>query len=623
MPLENKDGSENSDSGNQERLDALTAALGDMVFEVDRECRILQIWANNPQLLILPGKIQPGKLITEVFPDEFGLKLVRIISTSLETGEVISMDLTSPIPGDKHFFQARLTPWNKQEGQFSRLFMVINDVTATVLTDHLLRSKDERYNLTIFGINAGIWDWNIREGTEWWSPKFFELLGYQDQELEPGYHGFVDILCHPDDRARLLYAGNKHRFHHQTYKEEIRLLHKSGQYRWFETSGQAQRNESGEAIRMVGSIIDIHPKKMMELQLRENQERLEILFRYSPIGIGLLAPEGNWLQVNQFLCEMVGYQQEELLQLNYQKITHPDDLPLNMELTSCLLNGEMASYEMEKRYIHKDGYPIWTLLRATLVRDQEGKILYGIALTMDISKRKEQETEKEKVILTLNRQNDQLNNFAYIISHNLRSHAANLQMLNHLYEESLTPEEQQLFFEKIKLVSQSLGMTIEHLTQIVNVTHHPVQGKELIHFDSLYEQVCHSLEADILQTGTCIETDFAQCPTLEYPIIYMESILLNLLTNAIKYRSPERKPQIWIKTFIRENRKILSCSDNGMGIDLEKHGKNLFGLYKTFHKHPDARGIGLFLVKNQVESMGGSIQVFSKPGQGTRFEIQF
>ncbi|MFN0048576.1 MAG: ATP-binding protein [Cytophagales bacterium] len=133
-----------------------------------------------------------------------------------------------------------------------------------------------------------------------------------------------------------------------------------------------------------------------------------------------------------------------------------------------------------------------------------------------------------------------------------------------------------------------------------------------------------NLEWQIKQTEADIQSDFSKCESVEYPKIYLESIVLNLLTNAIKYKSKNRKPKINFTTNIDKDGIIfLVCEDNGLGIDMQKHEHKLFGLKKTFHEHPDAKGVGLFITKNQIETMGGTIFAESEIDKGTKFTIQF
>jgi len=131
------------------------------------------------------------------------------------------------------------------------------------------------------------------------------------------------------------------------------------------------------------------------------------------------------------------------------------------------------------------------------------------------------------------------------------------------------------------------------------------------------------LTGQIIETGTNIFSDFSKAPSITYNRTYMESILLNLVTNSIKYRSEEHAPKILIKTSNLNGRIQLTIKDNGLGIDLNKHGHKLFGLNKTFHRHAEAKGVGLYLTKIQIESMGGTISASSKVNEGTTFTITF
>ncbi|HBX66928.1 MAG TPA: hypothetical protein DEG32_12540, partial [Balneolaceae bacterium] len=130
------------------------------------------------------------------------------------------------------------------------------------------------------------------------------------------------------------------------------------------------------------------------------------------------------------------------------------------------------------------------------------------------------------------------------------------------------------------------------------------------------------LTTERLANNVNIQKDIPANLSLKYNPAYLESIVLNLLSNAIKYRHPDRKPEVAVKAEEREGSVHLEVSDNGLGIDLEKHGEKLFGMYNTFHQNKNSKGIGLFITKNQIESMGGSIDVQSKPNEGTTFKIK-
>jgi signal transduction histidine kinase len=175
----------------------------------------------------------------------------------------------------------------------------------------------------------------------------------------------------------------------------------------------------------------------------------------------------------------------------------------------------------------------------------------------------------------------------------------------------------------IKDVSESLNTTIDHLNEVVTIQTQTNQNKLEVSFSATMDNVKKSIGGIIRETNAQIHADFSALPTIEYIPAYLESILLNLVTNAIKYKHPNRDPEIRITSSILDKNKFLEVTDNGSGIDMEKFGNKLFGMYKTFHYNKDAVGIGLFITKNQIESLNGQIFVDSTLEKGTTFKIHF
>jgi signal transduction histidine kinase len=144
---------------------------------------------------------------------------------------------------------------------------------------------------------------------------------------------------------------------------------------------------------------------------------------------------------------------------------------------------------------------------------------------------------------------------------------------------------------------------------------------DTVTFDTLFAKTLAIFDIQILDSKAVVTANFCEAPTVEYPKLYLESILLNLLSNAIRYRAPNRIAQIHFRTEIKNNEIILIATDNGLGIDLKKYGHKIFGLNNTFHRHPDSKGVGLFMTKTQIEAVGGSINVESEVDKGSTFKI--
>lgn len=244
-----------------------------------------------------------------------------------------------------------------------------------------------------------------------------------------------------------------------------------------------------------------------------------------------------------------------------------------------------------------------------------------------IRKTAEKTVQKEVIqadlITELSIQNNQMNDFASIASHNLRSPAANITSLISMVDENSKLEDYKNIFEMLKKVSINLNETLNHLLEILSIKKNKIIQKEIIILDEIFTKTTETLQGEILISEAEIESDFKTAPQVEFPRIYIESIFHNLISNALKYRSPKRKPKITVKTEVRDNKIVLSIKDNGLGIDLAKHGTKIFGMHKVFHKHPDANGIGLFMTKAQIESLGGKISVKSEVDSGTTFTVVF
>lgn len=218
-------------------------------------------------------------------------------------------------------------------------------------------------------------------------------------------------------------------------------------------------------------------------------------------------------------------------------------------------------------------------------------------------------------------QNTRLLNFSYIVSHNLRSHAGNIKSIVRFLGLSKTEEEKKLLMDNLRVVSENFETTMLHLNEIVQINSNVNIYLEDL---NLFEYPIKALEISeelIANKSAKIINRIPDNFIIKYNTAYLESILFNFLSNALKYSSPERMPEIHLDAFWEQDRPVLVCKDNGLGIDLEKNGDKLFGMYKTFHGNKDAKGIGLFMTKNQVEAMHGKIEVDSQLGKGTSFKI--
>ncbi|CAN5320786.1 hypothetical protein BH23BAC1_BH23BAC1_51330 [soil metagenome] len=233
---------------------------------------------------------------------------------------------------------------------------------------------------------------------------------------------------------------------------------------------------------------------------------------------------------------------------------------------------------------------------------------------------------KEQQTILINKLNHQyrvLDDFVNIISHNVRSPVKNITSLISILNDKEYSKDFDFILGKLNKVSQNLNETLNELLDVVQIKQDVNIERQSLQFKDVCDKVNDSLQGDILIKDVTIICDFSECPVIQYPLTYLESIFHNLISNAIKYSSPERIPKILISTHIKKGKTMLVISDNGLGLDLERIGDKLFGLRKIFHTTENAKGVGLFMTKAHIESLGGEITVESIVNIGTTFTVIF
>ncbi|WP_051360118.1 PAS domain S-box protein [Adhaeribacter aquaticus] len=503
------------------------------------------------------------------------------------------------------------------------------DITEKHKLDQDLKKSEERWHLALEGSELGVWDWDTQSQDLYFSDYWKGLLGYSPGEVENKLEAWQNAI-HPDDRPRVFAEIEKH-LNGTTpgYHIEHRLLCKDGNYRWLLTSGKALvRSPEGIPLRLVGTIRDIHATKVFQEALRITESTFSSAFHFSTIGIALVDPSGSWQDVNPALLQMLGYSRAELLSLTFQDITHPDDLAADMGFVQQMLNKEIDNYQLEKRYILKNGHYIWALLSVSLVWENN-EPQYFISQIVDISKTKELISELEwkndslnTLSLDLEHKIGQLEEFNRIVAHNLRGPAGNIKMLLDVLPDSCPDVAHVPYYDMLRDTSSNLLSTLDELMKIVEVRLNKNIQFENCNVQDIINSHYVNFKAQIKERNIIVEEDLEE-PEISYPKVYLESILYNLISNAIKYSRTDVQPHIQIKTRREKGRMVLQVKDNGLGIDLEKYGNQVFKLKKIFHKGYDSKGVGLFIIKNQIETFGGQITLISKPFVGSEFTVTF
>lgn len=247
---------------------------------------------------------------------------------------------------------------------------------------------------------------------------------------------------------------------------------------------------------------------------------------------------------------------------------------------------------------------------------------FNIAVVRAVGKRKT-EIQRDKIELDLIKRNKELEQFAYIISHNIRGSVANLQGLFNIWDpEKRTEKEQSYIYQGLKHSINKLDEVIKDINYILLVKNEINEEKELINFSSLVKDIKMSNYTQIREVNAKLKCNFNEVENIRTVKTYMYSIFYNLISNSIKYKKENTDPLIKISSRLTDDNIELIFEDNGIGIDLEKNGEKVFGLYKRFIEGKEGKGMGLFLVKTQVEALRGVIEVNSTINEGCMFRIK-
>ena len=366
-------------------------------------------------------------------------------------------------------------------------------------------------------------------------------------------------------------------------------------------------------------------------KLQSSEKKFEKFFRYSAIGKAIVSPRGEIMDTNEAFCKMLGYTKQELVQLSFPHITHPDDTSKDLPLFESLLKKEIDSYQMEKRYLHKNGSIIWALLHVAPVWESaEGSFPdFVIAQVQEITETKklnhwleERNAELLKTQTQLKRKISQLKDFAGIITHDVRGPAGNIKRMLEIYESTDNEETRRTAFFHLKKISKDLSNNLNELIQVLQIHLDEDLPAVECSFSAVIDNVCMQLNALIEQKQARIDLA-CNVATIHYPKVYLQSILYNLISNSLKYTREGVIPEIRIMTWTREGHTYLSVTDNGLGIDMGRYGSSLFRFQKSFHSGYDSKGIGLYLIRNQIEDLGGSITAESEVNKGSVFTIRF
>ncbi|MFV1448894.1 PAS domain-containing protein [Maribacter sp. HS] len=547
--------------------------------------------------------------------------ITNLVSTAIAEGKSFDTELIIVTATGKEVWVCAKGEVEMLNGKAVKLVGTFQDIDERKKMQLAHEEITERLKITTETAQIGIWDYDLVNNELTWDKEMYRIFDVNENEFSGVFEAWSNTI-HLEDKKRILIATQKAIEGTKDFDEEFRIKLNDGSLRYIKGLSKTIKDINGKPIKMTGANWDISELRSAELKLARSTKSFSETFEHSAIGMALVNPDLRWLKINKSLSYSLGYSENELLKMKATDITHPEDLTDSQLFKTKVFNGSNKNLHLQKRYFHKNGNIVHAIIGVTPVFDYDDKPSHAIVQFLDITKRIESQKKLESLVEVTKSQNESLTNFAHIVSHNLRSHSTNMTMLTKFLNEEEDEDERKNLNRMITSATESLSETIAHLNDVVQVKTGALEKLQSISVLNTINQITKSINGILEEHSAILKIDVSKTHFVSAVPAYLESIFLNILTNALKYRSAERTPVIEIKSRIKKDKVLITFADNGQGIDLNRHGDKIFGMYKTFHKHKDAKGIGLFITKNQIESMNGTINIESVVDKGTTMFIE-
>lgn len=500
------------------------------------------------------------------------------------------------------------------------------DITLNVNYNLKLKETVDRYEALAKATSDAIWDHDFEIGRTYIAGEGYKNLFGYNLSNQFSEHQFWESHIHPEERKLVTDTLKKALNDPNIVQSELeyRFLKADGTYAYVMDKFFIIRN-NGKAVRMLGAKQDITQRKKEEHHLK----LLESVITNSTDAVmiteaDVINEDGPKITfVNEAFVKMTGYLKEEIIGKTPRIFQGAKTDKAELNKIKIALEKQ-TTCETEIINYTKKGKEYWVELAIAPVTNHTGKISHFISIEKDITNRKNLEQEREKLITELTQNNKDLRQFSYITSHNLRGPIANLLGLSSLIDGfKIKDETLKEILNGIKKATLMFDDTIKDLTMVLNIKDQTSVPKEEVVIEITLEKAISQNKILFEKIEIDLDYNFTKAPTVNFNKAYFESIIFNLLSNSIKYRSPTRPLKINITTENTIDAIVLKFTDNGLGIDVDLYKERLFRLYQRFHDHADGKGLGLFLIKSQLEALGGSIDIESGVGIGTTFILKF
>jgi PAS domain S-box-containing protein len=537
----------------------------------------------------------------------------------MESGETEGIEEQYMLGGEKLWVYTVKTPLRDKEGHTAGILGVFSDITERKRAEEALRASEDRFRIASETSNDVVYEWDLKQNVQWFG-KIDEMLGYAPGEFPRTLDGWAASL-YPEDLERVTAAIQAHLKEKVPFDSEYRVRSKDGDYRWWAARGATTRTPEGTPVRWVGTVTDITERIRAEEVLRESERRLREAQKMAQLGYW------SW----DVRSGIVEWSEEvyNIFHLDPNKfIPHIDSIlalspwPEDHERDKELIRTAMESHEKgdyEQRFIRPDGSTGYYYSTFQGKYDEEGNLISIIGTVLDITERKSAEETLQLTLVDLERSNKELEQFAYVASHDLqeplRMVASYTQLLAQRYEGQLD-DKARMFIDYAVDGAVRMQRLINDLLAYSRVNTQ-VKTHEILDSHAVLGEALRNLSAAIEENRAIVSND--DLPTVRADAIQLSQLFQNLIGNAIKFHSAEL-PRIQVSACDLGREWQFSVKDNGIGIDAQ-YADKVFVIFQRLHTRQEysGTGIGLAICKRIVERHGGRIWFESEPGKGSTF----
>lgn len=410
--------------------------------------------------------------------------------------------------------------------------------------------------------------------------------------------------------------------------------------------------DKGEVLYIIHQVTNVTEQVLRKQEGEQNEVLLQGLADTSPVALWLTDTTGAITYVNQTWVDWTGRPFEVHLGKGWEMSVAEEDRERALLKLKVAFDARSA-YHIAFRICHVNGTFRWCAAEGVPRFLSDGSFAGFVGSCNDITQHKQSEEQLQLLTRALASANEQLasmnqelvvanqdlgrankqlrhtnadlDNFIYTASHDLKAPIYNIEglvqeLLHQLPAESLQQEGIQQITRMIQGSVERFRKTIEHLTEVTKLQKGHNEEATLVHVQTVVEEVLLDLEKLVKEAGAQVEVAVAECPAVSFSEKNLRSIIYNLVSNAIKYRAPERRPVVRLFCQEEAGLLVLHVQDNGLGMS-QKQQEQLFSMFKRFHDHVEGSGIGLYMVKRIVDNVGGHIAVESEIGKGTTFKV--